>query len=99
MTGVIVIGYGKNGSQQASRIYTTTNGGESWIMIGSGPALNVLKGVVFADADTGFFCYNYVDGMDSNLYMTKRPRKDVFKSDTGPAGVRQHGGKCADNGK
>ena len=78
-TGVIVIGYGKNGSQQASRIYTTANGGESWIMTGSGPALNVLKGVVFADADTGFFCYNYVDGMDSNLYMTKDLGKTFSK--------------------
>ena len=48
-------------------------------MIGSGPALNVLKGVVFADADTGFFCNNYVDRMDSNLYMTKDLGKTFSK--------------------
>ncbi|MFQ9895083.1 MAG: hypothetical protein ACLRWA_02485 [Lachnospira sp.] len=55
--------------------------------------------MVFADADTGFFCYNYVDGMDSNLYMTKDLGKTFSKVTLGPAGVRQHGGKCADSGK
>lgn len=70
-TGVIVIGYGKNGNQQASRIYETTDGGQTWINVGSGSALNVLKGVIYLDSDIGFFCYDYVEGMDSNLYMTR----------------------------
>lgn len=77
--GVIVIGYGKNGTQQASRIYETNDGGENWVMIGSGPALNVLKGVTYIDNQIGFFCYNYVDGMDSNLYMTKDGGKTFSK--------------------
>jgi photosystem II stability/assembly factor-like uncharacterized protein len=70
-TGVIVIGYGKNGNQQSSRIYETVNGGETWSVMGSGPALNVIKGVMYIDRTIGFFCYDYVDGMDSNLYMTR----------------------------
>jgi hypothetical protein len=70
-TGIIVIGYNKNGNQQSSRIYETVNGGETWNAIGSGPALNVIKGVMYIDQTIGFFCYDYVDGMDSNLYMTR----------------------------
>lgn len=78
-TGVIVIGYGKNGNQQASRIYETSDGGETWVSIGSGPALNVLKGVIYINQDIGFFCYDYVDGMDSNLYMTRDSGKTFSK--------------------
>lgn len=77
--GVIVIGYGKNGDRQASRIYETVDGGETWISIGSGPALNVLKGVMYIDQDIGFFCYDYVNGMDSNLYMTRDSGKTFSK--------------------
>lgn len=78
-SGVIVIGYGKNGNQQASKIYVTSDGGENWSLLGSGPALNVLKGVVYVDENTGFFCYDYVEGMDSNLYMTKDAGKTFSK--------------------
>lgn len=78
-TGVIVIGYGKNGNQQASRIYETSDGGQTWESVGSGPALNVLKGVIYIDSDIGFFCYDYVDGMDSNLYMTRDGGKTFSK--------------------
>lgn len=77
--GIVVIGYGKNGNQQASKIYVTSDGGESWKLMGSGPALNVLKGVIYIDENTGFFCYDYVDGMDSNLYMTKDAGKTFAK--------------------
>jgi hypothetical protein len=69
--GIIVVGYGKNTNQEASKIYTTSNGGEDWSMIGSGPANNLIKGVLYIDQNVGFFCYDYVSGMDSNLYYTK----------------------------
>ncbi len=69
--GIIVIGYDKNQTSESSRIYATQDGGESWLNIGEGPLKDILKGVYFVDEKIGFFCYNYTDGMDGNLYMTK----------------------------
>ena len=44
--GVIVCGYAKsNDTNESSRIYSTSNGGESWDIVGSGPATNIIKGV------------------------------------------------------
>lgn len=78
--GVIVCGYGKsNDTNESSRIYSTSNGGESWETVGSGPATNIIKGVVYLSTDIGFFCYNYVDGMDSNLYKTVMVAKHFQK--------------------
>ena len=77
--GVIVVGYAKSNSQESSRIYATTNGGETWNNVGSGPALNVIKGVRYIDSNIGFFCYDYVDGMESNLYMTRDAGKTFSK--------------------
>lgn len=77
--GVIVIGYAQNSSQEASRIYTTSDGGEDWTAVGSGPATNIIKGVNFIEHDIGFFSYNYVDGMDSNLYVTRDAGKTFSK--------------------
>lgn len=78
--GVVVCGYGLTGeNQQSSRIYTTTDGGETWNTVGSGPANNVLKGVLYTDSNTGFFCYDYVNGMDSNLYITRDGGKTFSK--------------------
>ena len=69
--GVVICGYAKsNDTNESSRIYKTSNGGESWETVGSGPATNIIKGVVYVTADVGFFRYDYVDGMDSNLYKT-----------------------------
>lgn len=78
--GVVVCGYGKsNDTNESSRIYKTSNGGESWDIVGSGPATNIIKGVVFVTADIGFFCYDYVEGMDSNLYKTEDGGKTFAK--------------------
>lgn len=78
--GVVVCGYAKsNDTSESSKIYTTSNGGESWETVGSGPATNIIKGVVYATADVGFFCYDYVDGMDSNLYKTDDGGKTFAK--------------------
>jgi hypothetical protein len=62
-----------------SRIYSTSNGGESWDIVGSGPATNIIKGVVYVSSDVGFFCYDYVEGMDSNLYKTDDGGKTFAK--------------------
>lgn len=78
--GVVVCGYAKsNDTNESSKIYKTSNGGESWDMVGSGPATNIIKGVVYVSADVGFFCYDYVDGMDSNLYKTDDGGKTFAK--------------------
>ena len=78
--GVVICGYAKsNDTNESSRIYKTSNGGESWETVGSGPATNIIKGVVYVTADVGFFCYDYVDGMDSNLYKTDDGGKTFAK--------------------
>ena len=45
----------------------------------SGPANYILKGVMYVDENVGFFCYNYAEGMDGNLYMTKDGGKTFSK--------------------
>lgn len=78
--GVIVCGYDRNEDiQESSRIYMTSDGGETWNMTGSGPTTNIIKGVLFIDENIGFFCYDYVDGMDSNLYVTRDAGKTFSK--------------------
>ena len=37
------------------------------------------KGIKYIDEKIGFFCYDYVDGMDSNLYMTSDSGKTFSK--------------------
>ncbi len=44
-----------NDTNESSRIYSTSNGGESWDIVGSGPATNIIKGVVYVSSDVGFF--------------------------------------------
>lgn len=78
-SGVLVVGYDKNEQQQSSRIYSTSDGGETWNTVGTGPATNIIKGVKYIDEMVGFFCYEYVDGMDSNLYMTSDSGKTFSK--------------------
>lgn len=75
----MAVGYDKNEQQQSSRIYSTTDGGETWNTVGAGPATNIIKGIKYIDEKIGFFCYDYVDGMDSNLYMTSDSGKTFSK--------------------
>lgn len=77
--GIAVVGYDRNEQNESSRIYVTGDGGITWDVIGTGPAANIIKGVKFIDEKIGFFCYDYVDGMDSNLYITKDGGKTFSK--------------------
>lgn len=77
--GIIVIGYDKDKVNESTRIYSTSDGGETWQNGGSGPTADIIKGVEFIDENIGFFCYQYLDGMDSNLYMTNDGCKTFSK--------------------
>ena len=78
--GVVVCGYAMTDNDKESyKIYTTDNGGETWTTVGNGPANYLLKGVVYVDENVGFFCFNYADGMDGNLYITKDGGKTFSK--------------------
>ncbi len=70
-SGVIVAGYPSDDNQEGSKIYLTSDGGENWTSVGAGPLKDDIDEVNFVDEKTGFICYKYADGMDSNLYMTK----------------------------
>lgn len=79
-TGVAVCGYAMTDNDKESyRIYKTDNGGETWSITGSGPANYILKGIIYVSENVGFFCYDYVDGMDGNLYITKDGGKTFSK--------------------
>lgn len=77
--GVAVVGYDRSEQHESGKIYVTDDGGITWDVIGTGPATNIIKGVKFIDEKIGFFCYDYVDGMDSNLYITKDGGKTFSK--------------------
>ena len=77
--GIIVIGYDKTSTQESSIIYITMDGGENWNKLGSGPTTNIINGVNYIDENLGFFSYEYVDGMDSNLYVTRDGGKTFSK--------------------
>ena len=79
LNGIIVVGYDKDKVNESSRIYSTSDGGETWNNAGSGPASDIIKGVLFIDENVGFFCYDYKDGMDSNLYITNDGCKTFSK--------------------
>ncbi len=78
-SGVAVVGYDRGEQHESSRIYVTDDGGVTWNVVGTGPATGIIKGVKFIDEKIGFFCYNYVNGMDSNLYITKDGGKTFSK--------------------
>lgn len=67
--GKIVLCY-KVGNREASVILNTTDGGETWNEVGRGPVNDLISGVNFIDADTGFIQYTYEEKEDTNLYMT-----------------------------
>lgn len=77
--GLAVVGYDRKEQHESSKIYATNDGGTTWEVIGTGPTANIIKGVKFIDEKIGFFCYDYVDGMDGNLYITKDGGKTFSK--------------------
>jgi len=77
--GIAVVGYDRGEQHESSRIYVTDDGGITWNVVGTGPTTGIIKGVKFIDEKIGFFCYNYVSGMDSNLYITKDGGKTFSK--------------------
>lgn len=77
--GVIVVGYDKTGSYGSSRIYSTIDGGLTWNVVGTGPATGIIKGVKFIDENNGFVCYKHIEGMDSNMYLTRDGGKTFSK--------------------
>lgn len=77
--GVIVAEFNSNGTQNYSKIYKTTNGGETWSSSGQGPSTQQIKGVKFISVQTGFFAYEYDEDVDSNLYMTTDGAKTFEK--------------------
>lgn len=77
--GMIFIGYDRNELTESSCIYSTFDGGLTWNVVGSGPATGIIKGVKFIDEKTGFICYKHVDGMDSNMYLTRDGGKTFSK--------------------
>ena len=78
-SGIIVAEYSSGSSQTYSKIYVTSNGGNSWSATGQGPSTGQLKGVKFISAQTGFFAYEYDEEVDSNLYMTSDGGKTFEK--------------------
>jgi len=69
-TGIIFVGYNRNEQKESYKIYITKNGGQSWNAIDNEHTGSLIKGVKFIDANTGFLCYEYSEGMNSNLYKT-----------------------------
>jgi len=68
--GFVVVAYNKKDNEETTLIMKTTDGGESWIKVGSGQINNIIKGVSFIDDKIGYIGYEYVNGMESNLYRT-----------------------------
>lgn len=78
-SGIIVAEYSSGNNQTYSKIYATSNGGNSWSATGQGPSTGQLKGVKFISAQIGFFAYEYDEEVDSNLYMTSDGAKTFEK--------------------
>jgi len=68
--GFVVVAYNKKDAQETTMIMKTVDGGESWVKVGSGQINNIVNGVSFIDAKIGYIGYDYMNGMESNLYRT-----------------------------
>jgi len=68
--GFVVVTYNKKDDVETTMIMKTADGGESWTKVGSGPITNIVSGVRFIDSKIGYISYEYMDGMESNLYRT-----------------------------
>ena len=68
--GFIVVTYNKKDDEETTMIFKTTDGGEYWIKVGSGQINNIVSGVNFINAKVGYVGYEYMNGMESNLYCT-----------------------------
>lgn len=68
--GFITVAYNKTDNIESCIILKTTNGGESWAQVGNGPINSIVRSVNFIDSSIGYIDYEYMDGMESNLYVT-----------------------------
>lgn len=68
--GVIVAGYTKGQSTQASAIFKTSDGGENWAQVGTTPFAKEIIGAAFIDEKTGFISYKYDTDMTNTLIST-----------------------------
>ena len=68
--GFIVVTYNKKDNEETTMIFKTNDSGESWVKVGSGQINNIVSGVNFINAKVGFIGYEYMTGMESNLYIT-----------------------------
>jgi len=68
--GFVVVAYNKKDNEETTMIMKTTDGGESWTKVGSGQIDNIISGVSFIDSKIGYIGYEYLTGMESNLYRT-----------------------------
>lgn len=58
-------------SQESQTIYKTTNGGESWEVVGYGPSTWLLQSGGFVDENLGFMSYPKIEGAETNFYRTE----------------------------
>ena len=77
--GFIMLGYDRSEAYESGRIYSTVDGGLTWNAVSSGPATGIIKGARFIDESHGFVCYEYMDGMDGNMYLTRDGGKTFSK--------------------
>jgi len=68
--GFVVVAYNKKDNEETTMIMKTDDGGESWIKVGSGPINNIVSGATFINDKIGYIGYEYMNGMESNLYKT-----------------------------
>lgn len=57
-------------SQEFRELYKSEDGGASWTDIAPLPSTWAMKSFSFVSEDLGFFCFKWVEGMNTNFYRT-----------------------------
>lgn len=69
--GCIFITYENSSGGESSCLLTTSDGGENWQRVNSGPLDKKVNGYIMINQNIGFVSYVYSKDIISNLYMTK----------------------------
>jgi hypothetical protein len=69
--GYVIATGGRTMSQEGQTIYRTTNGGNTWKEVGSGPSTWLLQSGGFVDENLGFMSYPKIEGAETNFYRTE----------------------------